>query len=79
MCKVAVGWSNSLLLRHNLDKIDLSIVGEPGNKCGIELSLQSDKFALEALRRHSSGKLVLSAWLNRGYVSIAQVCIVSLL
>ena len=79
LCKATVGWSNSLLLRTRLDAIDLSIVGEPSYKFDIELSLKSDQFALEAIRRHSHGKLVLAAWLSRGYVSISQVCTVSLL
>ena len=71
--KVSIGWGNSLLLRRSLDSIDLSVVGEPSYSCDMEPSLTSDKFALEVIRRHGGGKLVLHAWLSRGYVTIEQV------
>lgn len=69
-----MGWTSSLLLRSRLDEIDLSIVGEPSYNCDMELSLKGDAFSLQTLRRHCHGKLILSAWLSRGYVSIQQAC-----
>jgi hypothetical protein len=66
-----------LLLRRSLEKIDLSVVGEPSYSCDLELSLKSDQFALEVLRRHGHGKLVLHAWLSRGYVTIDKVMALS--
>lgn len=69
-----MGWTSSLLLRNRLDAIDLSIVGEPSYSCDLELSLKSDVFAMQTLRRHGHGKLILNAWLSRGYVSMEQVC-----
>lgn len=62
-----------MILRKKLDAIDLSVVGEPSYTCDLELSLKSDKFALEVVRRHSGGKLVLHAWLSRGYITMEHV------
>jgi hypothetical protein len=74
--QVAVGWSSSLLMRQRMDTIDLSVVGEPSYSCPLTLSLQADRFALDTIRRHGQGKLVLNAWLTRGYISIEQVFLV---
>ena len=71
--RCGIGWQSNLLLRSSMDDIDVGLSAEPSYHCRLSLSLKADAFALQTIGSWQHGKILMWAWLSRGYVSDTQL------
>jgi len=71
--RCGIGWKRNLILRQTLGEIDVGICGEPSYKCSFTLSLKADAYALHSIATYQHGKILMWAWLSRGYVTQQQL------
>ena len=70
--KATGGVDNPAFARQYAD-LDFDLQGEPVLKSTLLMSLASDVYALQALRQHRHGNIIMSSWHKLGYVSIKDL------
>jgi hypothetical protein len=69
----SLGWNRNPMFSKPIEEMQFQTDGSVYQTMSLEDSLKSDVFALDAIRNHRSGNIIMRAWLRTGHVSEQQL------
>jgi len=71
--RIALGWNRNALHAKSKEDYEINNSGDVKFHLALPVSLESDAFALQAIREYERGKLILWAWSSRGYSTVNEI------
>ena len=69
----AVGNTNNPAYGRTMADAQFDLRGEVQTHCPLMVSLQADVYALQCLRQHRCGNIIMSAWHRLGYIDVEEL------